>query len=110
MVTSILTTKTTGFDWSRADAMPDEDVHAAAMQDPDALPMTDAEWDAAPNVPRTRIIRRALGRCAIGNRGRPNPINRRGSISGRSPVMLPRWSGRCRLCRGGGDRRRVADG
>jgi putative transcriptional regulator len=55
------TMKTGKFDWSRADAMTDEEVHAAAMKDPDARPMTDAEWDAAPKVPRARIIRRALG-------------------------------------------------
>ena len=55
------TMKTAKFDWSRADAMTDEQVHAAALKDPDARPMTDAEWNAAPKVPRTKIIRRALG-------------------------------------------------
>jgi len=55
------TMKTTKFDWSRADAMTDERVHPAAMQDPDARPMTDAEWDAAPKVPRAKTLRRALG-------------------------------------------------
>jgi putative transcriptional regulator len=53
--------KTTKFDWSRADAMTDEQVHAAALKDPDARPMTDAEWDAAPKVPRAKTLRRALG-------------------------------------------------
>jgi putative transcriptional regulator len=56
-----ITTKTARFDWSRTDAMTDEEVHAAAMQDPDARPMTDSEWDAAPKVPRTKLLRRALG-------------------------------------------------
>lgn len=55
------TTKTAKFDWREFDAMTDEEVHAAASTDPDARPMTDAEWDAAPKVPRARIIRRALG-------------------------------------------------
>lgn len=55
------TMKTAKFDWSRADAMTDEQVHAAAMQDPDARPMTDAEWNAAPKVPRAKTLRRALG-------------------------------------------------
>jgi putative transcriptional regulator len=55
------TMKTGKFDWSRADAMTDAEVHAAAMKDPDARPMTDAEWNAAPKVPRSAIIRRALG-------------------------------------------------
>jgi putative transcriptional regulator len=54
------TMKTGKFDWSRSDAMTDEEVHAAAMKDPDARPMTEAEWNAAPKVPRTKIIRRAL--------------------------------------------------
>lgn len=53
--------KTAKFDWSRADAMTHEQVHTAAMGDRDARPMTDAEWNAAPKVPRARIIRRALG-------------------------------------------------
>ncbi len=55
------TTKTAESDWRKFDAMTDQEVHAAAMTDPDARPMTDAEWDAAPKVPRVRIIRRALG-------------------------------------------------
>jgi putative transcriptional regulator len=55
------TTETARFDWSRADAMTDEEVRAAAMKDPDARPMTDAEWDAAPKVPRAKTLRRALG-------------------------------------------------
>ena len=55
------TMKTTKFDWNRADAMTDEQVHAATLKDPDARPMTDAEWDAAPKVPRAKTLRRALG-------------------------------------------------
>ena len=41
--------------------MTDQDVHAAAMADPDARPMTDEEWQAARKVPRTKTLRRALG-------------------------------------------------
>ncbi|PPQ30919.1 transcriptional regulator [Rhodopila globiformis] len=41
--------------------MTDEQVHAAAMADPDARPMTDAEFADAPRVPRARTLRRALG-------------------------------------------------
>lgn len=48
-------------DWQHLRDMTDEEVQAAAMKDPDARPMTDAEWDAAPKVPRAKIIRRALG-------------------------------------------------
>jgi putative transcriptional regulator len=55
------TMKTAKFDRSLADVTTDEQVHAAAMKDPDARPMTDAEWDAAPKVPRAKTLRRALG-------------------------------------------------
>ena len=48
-------------DWSRLREMTDEEVHTAAMADPDARPMTDAEWNAARKVPRTKTLRRALG-------------------------------------------------
>jgi putative transcriptional regulator len=48
-------------DWSRADAMTDAEVHAAAMRDPDARPMTDQEFVNAQPVPRARTLRRALG-------------------------------------------------
>ena len=47
-------------DWARLRAITDEEVHAAAMADPDARPMTDAEWDAVPKVPRAKTLRRAL--------------------------------------------------
>jgi putative transcriptional regulator len=55
------TTKTAKFDWSRFDALTDEQVHAAAMADPDARPMTDEEYARAKKVPRIKTIRRALG-------------------------------------------------
>lgn len=41
------------------DITPDE-RHAAAMADPDARPMTDAEWESAPRVAKITIVRRAL--------------------------------------------------
>ena len=47
-------------DWSRVDAMTAAERHAAAMADPDARPMTDAEWARARRVPRVSIIRRAF--------------------------------------------------
>ena len=47
-------------DWSRFDAMTDEERHAAAMADPDARPMTDEEWARAPKTPRVTVIRRAF--------------------------------------------------
>ena len=48
-------------DWARVDAMTDEQVHAAAMADPDARPMTPEEWAKARRVPRVKTLRRALG-------------------------------------------------
>jgi putative transcriptional regulator len=47
-------------DWSRVDAMTDEERHAAAMADPDARPMTDEEWARARRVPQVSVIRRAF--------------------------------------------------
>ena len=47
-------------DWGVADAMTDEQRRAAAMADPDAVPMTDEEWAAAPRVAQVKTIRRAL--------------------------------------------------
>lgn len=41
--------------------MTEAEISAAAAADPDARPMTDAEWGAAPKVPRARTVRRALG-------------------------------------------------
>jgi len=55
------TMKTVKHDWSRVDAMTDAEVHAAAMKDPDAQPMTDEEFARARGVSRLKIIRRALG-------------------------------------------------
>src|SRR6188474_104332 len=54
------TAQRTKHDWSRVDAMTDEERHAAAMADPDARPMTVAEWARMKPVPRVSIIRRAF--------------------------------------------------
>jgi putative transcriptional regulator len=51
----------TKHDWSRADAMTEEQRHAAALADPDAQPLTDADMDRMKQTPRLKIIRRALG-------------------------------------------------
>jgi hypothetical protein len=37
-------------DWSAADAVTDEERRAAAMADPDAVPMSDEEWAEALRV------------------------------------------------------------
>lgn len=51
----------TKHDWTQLDAMTDEQRHAAALADPDARPLSDAEWDQMKMTPRVKIIRRALG-------------------------------------------------
>jgi putative transcriptional regulator len=51
----------TKHDWSRLDAMSADQRHAAALADPDALPLTDADMHRMKQTPRLRIIRRALG-------------------------------------------------
>jgi putative transcriptional regulator len=48
-------------DWARVDAMTDEEVHAAAMSDPDARPMTPEAMAKARRVPRVKTLRRTLG-------------------------------------------------
>jgi putative transcriptional regulator len=48
-------------DWSRADAMTDEDIHTAALADPDAQPITPERLAHMKRTPQVRIIRRALG-------------------------------------------------
>jgi len=48
-------------DWSRADAMTDEEIHAAALADPDAQPLTPKRVATMRLTPQVRIIRRALG-------------------------------------------------
>jgi putative transcriptional regulator len=53
--------KKTKHDWSRLDAMTEEQRHAAALADPDAQPLTDADMDRMKQTPRLKIIRRALG-------------------------------------------------
>ncbi|MDF5712643.1 MAG: helix-turn-helix domain-containing protein [Rhizonema sp. NSF051] len=40
--------------------MTEEEVHAAALSDPDALPMTETELRNARRVPRVKTMRRAL--------------------------------------------------
>lgn len=48
-------------DWSRVDAMTDEDAEANALADPDNPPLSQEQLRAAPRMPRVKVIRRALG-------------------------------------------------
>lgn len=47
-------------DWSRFDAMTPEERHAAALADPDAQPLTEADMARMKPIPRVSIVRRAL--------------------------------------------------
>src|SRR5208282_2041376 len=47
--------------WSRADAMTDAEIHAAALADPDAQPLTPERLARMKQTPRLKIIRHALG-------------------------------------------------
>jgi putative transcriptional regulator len=53
--------KTAKHDWSRFDAMTEEDVHAAALRDPDARPLTSEQLASMRRVPLAKTLRRALG-------------------------------------------------
>ena len=48
------------FDWSAVDALTDEQIHAAALADPDAQPLTEERLAEMRRVPRTITMRRAL--------------------------------------------------
>jgi len=48
-------------DWARVDAMTEEQIMAAALSDPDAQPLTDAQLAGMKRVPRSKTLRRALG-------------------------------------------------
>jgi putative transcriptional regulator len=48
-------------DWDRFDAMTEEQRHQAALNDPDARPLTEEDLSRMKRTPQARIIRRALG-------------------------------------------------
>jgi putative transcriptional regulator len=48
------------FDWSAADALTEEQIHAAAVSDPDAQPLSDARL-ARMKRPNPKVVRQALG-------------------------------------------------
>jgi putative transcriptional regulator len=54
-------TKIGKYDWRRFDALTDAEVHAAALADRDAQPLTDEALARMKPVPRARTLRRALG-------------------------------------------------
>ncbi|HLY06384.1 MAG TPA: helix-turn-helix domain-containing protein [Rhizomicrobium sp.] len=55
------TRKWSKHDWSRFDAMSDEERHGAAHRDPDAQPLTREKEHKMRRTPQVFVIRRALG-------------------------------------------------
>ncbi len=53
--------KKASHDWRRADVMTDEDIHAAAIADLDAQPLTPERLKHMKRTPQVKVIRRALG-------------------------------------------------
>ena len=54
-------TKPSKTDWSRFDAMTEAQRHQAALNDPDARPLTEDDLTRMKRSPQVKIIRRALG-------------------------------------------------
>jgi len=48
------------YDWSESDALSEEEIVAAALSDPDAQPLSDAQL-ARMKRPNPKVVRRALG-------------------------------------------------
>jgi putative transcriptional regulator len=46
--------------WTRADAMTEAEIHAAALADLDAQPLTPERLATMTRIPQVRVIRRAL--------------------------------------------------
>ena len=53
--------KATKTDWTRLDAMSEAQRHQAALNDPDARPLTEQDLSRMKRTPQAKIIRRALG-------------------------------------------------
>jgi putative transcriptional regulator len=47
-------------DWTLADAMTDAEIHAAALSDPDAQPLTEAQFARGRRGPHIRFVRLAV--------------------------------------------------
>ena len=52
--------ETSSHDWTRFDAMTEAERHAAALNDPDAQPLTPEKMASMKRTPQVRVIRRAL--------------------------------------------------
>jgi len=51
----------TGTDWAAVDAMSEDEVHAAALADADALPLTDADFGRMIKLVNVKKLRERLG-------------------------------------------------
>jgi putative transcriptional regulator len=54
-------TKHSNTDWSRFDAMTEAERHQAALNDPDAQPLTEEDLARMKRTPQAKVVRRALG-------------------------------------------------
>jgi len=52
-------------DWARLNAMTDEEVVAAALSDPDALPLTPEQLARMRRVSRVKVLRQRLGMTQV---------------------------------------------
>jgi len=48
-------------DWTRFDALTDEEIHTAALSDPDNPPLTEEDFNRMKRTPQVKVVRRALG-------------------------------------------------
>lgn len=55
------TAKPPKHDWSQFGAMSEAQRHAAAARNPDAMPLTPADFKRMKRTPQVKLIRRALG-------------------------------------------------
>lgn len=53
--------KPAAHDWSGFDAMTPEQSHAAALDDPDAQPLSEEDFARMRRTPQVKVMRRALG-------------------------------------------------
>jgi putative transcriptional regulator len=53
--------RTGNHDWTRLDAMTQDERKDAALADPDAKPLTPEDFKRIKRTPQVRVIRRALG-------------------------------------------------
>ena len=52
--------ETAKHDWSKFDAMTHEERHQAALDDPDAQPLTEEDFARMKRTPQVKVMRRAL--------------------------------------------------